>query len=685
MYSQRFSLALLVTLVAAGCFTSRPASAQGFATVDGTIRDSIGAPIPGAKVFLESGLEGPLLVTQADDAGAFAFADLIPGTAGVFAYAQGRAINGGSLKLALDAVEHVDIILPNPGTLAGTVQDEKGKPVPRARITRALIRGESMVGIPLAKLVAHGIPEPQTDDRGNFNISTLPQGVEVSLKVAHPQFAQEAPLLRVGDTNARIKLSIGVLVSGTVVARGRDLSVPNATLFFVNAEPPNDSVIVRSQNDGSFAVRLKPGPWLYQASGPSFRSANALKVLISADYPNQRVTLQVAGTATLRGTVKDAKSGDPIVGARIELLASGAPAAVATTGPTGAYELTATDGDAVVRLASAPGHLLPPSPALPLAVQAGQTTELPTFWVAPLPRYSLEVVDFEKNAVPGAIVRVLRPEQLGWYATDKDGLVELSFASLPSDGTVVGMVEHPSRPEGALFAITRNRSADAIVQLIPLTSLSATVLNEKKSGLPGVLVEARTTLEGIADPITLWRAFTSKDGALHWPAVVPKTQLALFTVSIATKDAPSLSVVSAPLLPEPDVVSNAGSLILAGASPGRSALGKEYAWYKHTIICGALPTDADNCPAVIVHAPASQVAMMADTLAQAQRFLNRPDIVFAVVSTSDLPCGTDSIPILRGNAPSSAYTFVVDAEGVIILECAGLPPVSTISGLAPRS
>ncbi len=687
MFRQRFQGFSLLALAAAAGFIGPglAAHAQGLAKIDGTVRDASGAPIAGAKVFVESGLDGPLLATETGASGAFAFAGVPPGTAGVFAIAPGRAIDGRSVKLALDASERVDISLPEPGTLAGTVQEEKGKPIAGARITRVLIRGDSLVGIPLSKLGAYGVVEPVSDAAGQFSIAVLPQGAEVSLKVAHAQFAQEAPQLRVGDKNARVTLTRGVLVSGNVVARGRDLVVPNATLLFVNANPPNDTVVARSQGDGSYALRLKPGPWLYQASGPSFRTSNSQRVLISAEFPSQRLMLQVAGTASLRGSVKDAKSGQAVAGARLELLSSGVPAAIATTGPTGTYELTATEGEAVVRLTSAPGFLLPPDSGLRVTVHAGQKADVPTFWVAPLPRYSLEVIDAAEKPVAGAIVRVLRPEQLGWYATDQDGLVELSFGSLPSDGTVVGMVEHPSRADGALFAITRDRSTDAIVQLMPLTSLSATIVNEKKSPVPGVLVEARTSLAGIAEPITLWRAFSARDGMIRWPAVVPKTPLSCVATSIATADAPSMSAASAAILPEAGAPADGGTLVLPGDPSGRSTLGKKYTWYTHAPVCGTLPADAERRAAVIVHVPAAQAAMMADVLAQAQRILNRPDIVFAVVTTADVPCGDTAVPILRGKSPSSAYTFVVSADSIVTLECAGLPPVSSIGALAPRS
>lgn len=679
MYPMRFFAS---TLFLAAILCAPLAGAAGLASIEGSVRDAGGQPIAGAKVFAESGLEGPLSATQTDAAGVFAIANLLPGTTGVFAYAPGHALDGRSVTLALDAVARIDIVLPQPGTLSGTVSNTTGKPVAGARITRAAILGESKVGIPFAKLAAQGIQEPVSDASGEFSIALLPQGAEVALKVAHVNYAQDDPIVRVGSRDAKVTLSPGILVSGTVVARGRDATVPNAVLFFRNAEPPHGTVVTRSQADGSFMIRLTPGRWLYEASGTNFRSPNPQALLISPDYPNQRVVLHVAGTARLQGLVLDAKSGLPVEGARLVLEANGAPVAVARTGPTGAFELTGTEGEMVVRLLSAPGFLLPPETAMTVVLEAGHVVAMNKFWVAPLPKYSLEVIDAAEAPVAGAVVRVFRPEQFGWYATNAEGLVELSFLSLPADGTVVGMVEHPTRPEGAMFAITRDRSADAIVQLMPLTSLTGTVTNERNAGVAGVLVEARTMLEGFAEPVTLWRAYSAKDGSLRWPAVVPGTPIVCFASALTVRDAPDASGASASVVPVNDAVVDVGAIAVPGAENGRSSLGRKYAWQKHAVLCGNVPADGENHPGIIVHVPPAQAEMMADALAQAQRILPPSNVVFAVVVSSEVSCGTASVPILRGDAPSGPYTYVVNAAGEVILECVGLPPVSVIAALA---
>lgn len=678
MYPMRF---LASTLILAASLHAQHADAAGLARIEGTVHDVQGQPIAGAKVFAESGLEGALSTAQTDASGAFVFEELLPGTTGIFAYAPGHALDGRSTTLALDASERIDITLPKPGTLTGTVTDADGKPIAGARITRAAILGGSKVGVPFAKLSAYGVPEPTTNAQGEFSIPLLPQDAEVALKVGHAQYAQDDPIVRVGSRNARITLTPGILVSGTVVAQGRDVAVPNALLYFRNAEPPHGTVVTRSRADGGFVLRLTPGPWLYEASGTNYRSPNPQRVMISPDYPNQRVVLHVTGTASLQGVVMDAKSGAPVEGARMVLESNGLPAAMTRTGPTGTYELTGTQGQCVVRILSAPGYLLPPDTGMGTIVEAGQIVDIPKFWVTPLPKYSLEVIDAAEEPVAGAIVRVFRPEQFGWYVTDAEGLVELSFLTLPSDGTVVGMVEHPTRPDGAMFAITRDRSEDAIVQLAPLTSATGKVVNEKGAGTAGVLVEARTILEGFSDPVTLWRTYTAKDGQFRWPAVAPGTPIVCFASVLAAPGSPPASGASASIVPAKDAVADLGLITVPGAENGRSALGRKYAWQKHTVLCGALPAETANRPAVIVHVPPAQAEMMADALAHAQSVLAPSNAVFAVVVPGEASCATATIPILRGDPPAGPYTYVVNAAGEVVLESIGLPPVSTIAAI----
>ncbi len=678
----------LIMVAVAGAIASLPAAAHaegGFATVKGRVLGPDG-PIGGARVFLEGGLEGPLTVTETDSTGAYTFEGVVPGLVGVFAQAPGLALDGRGTQLALDqVVDSLDLRLAKAGSISGTVTSESDGAVSGALISRAVILGSSKVGIPFSKLEPYGVALPKTDNRGQFSIASLPQGAEVALKVSHPSYAQGViGNARVGAHKVSVTLSPGVLLTGTVLARGRELPVPNASLEFRSVDPPNDTVVTRSQADGAYAVRLRPGEWLYQASGYNFRTPNWQRIALDVKFPAQSMPLHVAGTATLRGTVKDAKSGGPIAGAHVLLLSSGIPSASTRTGPAGTYEFTATEGENVVQLGLTPGFLLPPEPAFRVSLTAGQAMDLPMFWVAPLPKYSLEVVDQDEQPVAGAIVRVAEPAQFGWYATDENGLVELSFATLPSDGTVIGLAEHPTLPRAALFAITRERSDDAIVQLQPLATLSGKVVNEKGSGVGGALVEAQTMLEGFDRTAVLWRVMTNANGVWTWTAAVPHVPLVCIANAFDETGALIPESPSAAVLPASTTAVDAGSLAIAGGKTQKTSLGRKYEWRRFEVVCGTLPASADAL-SLVVHAPANQFDAYADSLANIGRILAPHRVTVALVVPGTVSCDEATPLTLRGEAPSPATVYMTGRDSTVLYEGVELPPLASIQAFAAAS
>lgn len=258
--------------------------------------------------------------------------------------------------------------------------------------------------------------------------------------------------------------------------------------------------------------------------------------------------------------------------------------------------------------------------------------------------------------------------------------------SMPSDGTVVGLAEHPSRPEAALFAIDRDRAGDAIAQMLPLTELTGKVVNEKNIGIEGAVVESRTALENVDDPITLWRTLSGKDGRLAWPALVPHVAQLCLATSSGGQDA-----TVAPAIGESSAfIARAGEpvtldpITVPGGGEDRSALGRKYAWFDAKAVCGRVPgkDERDGKAALIVHAAPGEAAYIAEGLAHVRDLLGRANIVFAVVVDGTIACPETDIPILRGSAPSSATTYLLDTDGTVVLETFGLPPVMMVNAVA---
>ena len=661
-------------------------AAAGLSTVAGRVADERGRPVAGARVFLEPGLGGALRVTQSAPDGSYRFENVLPGITGVFARAQGYGFGGQSIRVAIaDTLKDTDLTLRAAGTLSGTVLGPGGSPIGGARITRAVFLGESRVGIPFAKLARFGIEEPRTDEKGRFSIVSLPRGELLALKIAHPQYAQEAIAdIKVGDRNVKIRLNRGVLITGNVVARGGDTLVPNATLYFRNIDPPNDTASARSGVDGSFSLRLRPGAYAYWAAGSTYRSPNPQQMVVTGRYQTQRIALRVAGTAVLRGLVMDAVTGEPIQNARIVLESYGVPSAITRTGPTGEFELAAAEGENVVKLDTVPGYMLPSQSALRVQVTANRPVELPTYWVVPIPKYSLEVIDENEQPVSGAVVRVLRPAQFGWQTTDENGYATLSFASLPPDGTVVGFVEHPSRADGALFAITRDRSEDAIVQLQPLARVGGTVRSGGGIGLMGAAVESHITAESFQESIVLWRTITSSGGAFAWEGV-PRYAPQLCVATTRDKDGQFFESDSNAFIVKEESSLTLDGIVIEGGTGGRSSLGRRLKWYDNKLLCGELPDrKARQAPAVVIYVEAAQAALAAKAMQEALSILDRPGLLAALVVDGGIACPDVSFPVLKGKAPAAATTYLLDAEGTVILETFGLPPLFGINKIAPR-
>lgn len=636
------------------------------AAITGQVTGPDGAPVHGARVFVEPGMAGALLETKSDTAGRFQF-ETVPGEGvGVFAIAPGLAFRGRHVVLAgAGEAADVSIQLAPVGAISGKVTGAKGKPVSGARITRVGILTDPKVGIPLAKLDALGVPEPVTNEQGEFTMTNLPVGAKVVIKVVHPDYAQEAVSnLGVGEKGVRIELSAGVSLRGTVTARNGGQALSGVAVLVRSAQPPNDTALVQTDGAGQFSLRLKPGPYGCQAAGASLRSAGWETFTLTGEQPEAVFNLSVAEAGMVRGEVKDAVSGQPVAGARILVECNGAKAALLHSGAAGGFQAVLAEGEAVLTLEPAPGYLPPEPGGIRVRVAAGQQVELPGMWLKPIPAYRLQVVDEDgKGPVPGAVITLLSPSQLGWRVTGPDGLAELRIASAPADGNIVGFVEDPSRPLGALFQIAAQDHGPARVQLLRLASVTGRVLSADGKPVEGMSVSA------VFDNIELWRSISGTNGVFTWNAVVPGVPQHCL-IHAATP------VESKVFNPQFGAAENLGD-ITAGDSPRQSSfLAKRLPWRKQHQLQGAAP--GVDGPAIVVYSAADQAAALAESLASAREALGERAPLFALVVEGNPAIGEARIPVFSGKPPASATTYVVGADGKVALETFGLPPLCAL-------
>ncbi|MBI2422838.1 MAG: carboxypeptidase regulatory-like domain-containing protein [Candidatus Hydrogenedentes bacterium] len=644
------------------------------ATVNGAVNDAQGRPVAGAQVFMESGIQAALVQTETSASGQFHFDDVEIGGIGFFAIAPGLAFGGAHRNITVaDTPAPIEIALYPPASLTVEVGDHKGKPIAGATVSRVGIKTADKVGIPLSKLEPYGISMPVSGEDGRLVIGNLPAQGSVDIKLGHPEYAQEGIVdVPVSSGSYKASLYPGVRVDGQCLSRGKSIPVARASILIRNAQPPHDTAVTSTDNYGNFAIRLKPGVYLYQAAGVGLRSPGWEELTVTGELPQPKATLVVAGVGEIRGEVRDAVSSEPIEGARLVLRSFGNTAGVVRTGPTGEYRFTAAEGPNQIRLELAPGYYPPQSQTMEVTVQQGESAEAPGLWLRPLPSLRLTVVEEDGAPVPGALVSLLRPEQFGWYATNDQGTAELHVQNYPADDSVYGSVQSRDGQRGAIFRQQVSATEPARVQLLPWASVSGTVRNTRSKAVQGAVVGAVYPGEENDAPLLLWRVLSKSDGTFSWPLNVPGIPLRCAAIDHAHRTG-----LSNLFNGTPGGASAVGEVVIPEGESGESHLGQRFRLPESALRCGA-PL-ATGRPAVVFFCEADALASVQEGMRTAGSLGLDPLPQMILVVSTPVPCGAEEATIYQGTPPSAATTLVLDAEGVVVLETFGLPPVAMLS------
>jgi hypothetical protein len=425
-------------------------------------------------------------------------------------------------------------------------------------------------------------------------------------------------------------------------------------------------------------MRLKPGVYLYQAQGAGMRSAGWERLTLTGERPVEHVRLAVAGFGSIRGNVRDAVSGNPIRDVRITLTTNGADAAIVRTGPGGDFQFTAGEGENAIRLDSTPGYFPPDTQHMKVTIQEGNDVELPGMWLRPLPAYPIKVVRSDGTPVPGALVTLLRPSQLGWHVADANGVATIHLQAFPETGALIGRVEDPTSSGTALFTLEKSQSEPGTVQLYDAGTVRGRVVNTRGRALGGVTVGAFFPGESASDALLLWQTFSSKEGAFQWDAVVPGVPQRLGARASAEASGESATFNLAPA-----EVKDLGDITIDGAKDNPTRRATSLKWYQWSVLCGALPAE-DVCassPALLVRVSPASIPAVMESLARVKEVLNQPGLIIALLSDAAPDCGDSALPVLSGKVEGGASTLLVDRQGQVVLESSGLPPVAAIRRL----
>lgn len=653
-------------------------------SVSGTVTDHTGTPIPNARVFMEQGLGAPLVEVKSDRRGAFEFPIARPTVTGVFAYAPGKAFGGSSFPIAVaQDISGIEIRLREPALISGKVSAYGGEALEGARITRFAVRA-STLSVPIAKLAAFGFAQVHTDRLGRFRLENVPPNSEVDLKVIHSRYAQQGVSgIQSGARDVDVTLLEGVLFTGTIVTRSTQTPVANANLVISKSTPPRDTVVTRTRSDGSFSVRLKPGTYLCRAMGATYRSPRGQRVVITGETRTQHAIFRVAGMGMVKGRVRDALTGDPVEQAKVELNVQGVLVEAATTGPTGEFQFPAVAGENSLAFRSAAGYASPPGGAITIVMREGAVFEH-TFWIAAHPSYTLSVIDEEDRPVGGAIVTLLRPNDFQWRIADDQGQLTLTPGSIPSDGTVMGMVYHPRRREAALFSVDRVHAEKARVQVYPVTAVHGAVVDDRGRGIEGALVAAKLADGGPPEELVLWYTTTDRHGEFTWSGVVPHVPL-VCSAAIRGKDEGAVyEGESAPFIISDDQERDVGRIVLTEAKSSQSWIGRNLKWHTNPVMCGdeANPRASKRMPVLVVYATPEEAPLFLANLALLEDFFDHARLNIALVASGEIACPDNDILVLRGESPGLPSTYLLDSKGRVVMETLGLPPIDALLELS---
>jgi len=456
-------------------------SFRALAAITGTVINENGEAVRGASVsafavettdqqrermLLADPARKPLATVQTDAKGNFSIDVKVP-VADLRIEAAGQAPITERVAANEDAgVLQIGVVSLKQGTITAN-----GKPLAGAIV---IVNGDSVI---------------TTDAAGRYALPD-PKRAASRIIVRHPDYALAertvAPFL---STKIDFALSRGTPLTGRVVAADGETAVADAIIEI------DDMPVTRSAADGTFSIGHAP-----RAKQIVARSEH--RIAIGAGP-----TLRLAKSATLTGTIRDAKTSLPLpnVEVRANTPRVSRTAASALTDVKGNYAISGLPGGEYELTAVHPAYAIP---ILPIDVTAGAAAHK-ILYAAPLGRITGSVIDEDQRGVSGVRLsaRLINAEP----APVRRSVLRTQRAITAPDGRFLVRVDS----EGEL-------RLDAAKKGLP-PAHSATVrigAGERKSGvtilLPGGIALTGRVVDRDAKPIAGARVTASEskpDGA----------------------------------------------------------------------------------------------------------------------------------------------------------------------------
>lgn len=298
-------------------------------TITGTVTDSsTGLPIINA--LIQVSLQGTTLYSaQTDNAGSYTITGVAAGTYVVQASATNYQTSIQGATVTAGGTTNVNFTLQaNPGTITGIVTD-------------------ATTGLPIAgttvEVNLNDVPiySALTDTNGNYTINGVTPGSYVMhAHATNYQIGITGVIVQANQTstvNFSLQLNPGT-ISGTITDSTTTNPIASASVSVLQGNVLITTVL--TDDAGFYTVpSLAPGSYTLTATATNYQSSTSGAIV----QASQTTTLNFALTAnpgTITGTVTDAITTDPIVGARMQVIANDVVLFTAYTDSSGNYIIT---------------------------------------------------------------------------------------------------------------------------------------------------------------------------------------------------------------------------------------------------------------------------------------------------------------------------------------------------------
>jgi large repetitive protein len=174
--------------------------------------------------------------------GAFSISHIAPGSYTLQVSAEGHSDVQKDIEIKAGELDVGELQLPRAATIAGTVQDEDGKPVAFALVRR---RQGAMADNPMMAMFSGGSLQARSDAQGHFHLAPMPPG-RLQLLASAEGFAS--------GRSERLQLTAGQELGDVVITLGHGGSIQGKLV--VGAGQQQDEFLLMAQEQGTQASHM---------------------------------------------------------------------------------------------------------------------------------------------------------------------------------------------------------------------------------------------------------------------------------------------------------------------------------------------------------------------------------------------------------------------------------------------